>query len=346
VVVGAGQIGRRAARRLIEDPELGLRPVAFMDDEPLDGDPLTEGLPVFPLETDLADLMSSYRVSHVIIAFSRAGHDDLLRIGRRAWELGLTLSVVPRLFEIEGERSSTEHLGGLPLIQFRHSDPHGWQFRVKYATDRLVSGIALLFLSPILAAAALAVLVSLGRPILFRQPRVGLDGREFDMLKFRTLAGAAGEADAAWAASQVGAQAAAQLPAHVPMQGRITRAGAVLRRYCIDELPQLFNVLRGDMSLIGPRPERTTYVQQFGPQIYRYAERHRVKSGLTGWAQVHGLRGSTSLADRVEWDNHYIENWTLWMDVKIALRTVPAVFRGTWTAVDSTDPTECTAQSN
>jgi exopolysaccharide biosynthesis polyprenyl glycosylphosphotransferase len=334
VVVGAGQIGRRAAGRLIEDPELGLRPVAFMDDEPLDGDPLTEGLPVFPLETDLAKLMQSYGVSHVIIAFSRAGHDDLLRIGRRAWELGLTLSVVPRLFEIEGERSSTEHLGGLPLVQFRHSDPQGWQFRVKYAMDRLVAGVALLLLAPLLACAALAVLISLGRPLLFRQPRVGLDGREFDMLKFRTLRGAPGEADADWAASQLGARVAAEFPPHVPMTGRITRTSAFLRRYCIDELPQLFNVLRGDMSLIGPRPERTFYVRQFGGEIYRYAERHRVKSGLTGWAQIHGLRGATSLAERVEWDNHYIENWSLWMDVKIAMRTVPAVFRGTWTATE------------
>src|SRR5205823_673676 len=154
------------------------------------------------------------------------------RVSRRCWELGLSLSVVPRLFEIEGGRVSTEHLGGLPLIELQPSDPRGWQFRVKYAIDRVVSALALLVLAPLLAGGALAVLLSLGRPILFRQSRVGLDGREFDMLKFRTLdrTAEAGEADADWAANQLGGRA---IGGHLPMAGRITRTGRFLRRYSI-----------------------------------------------------------------------------------------------------------------
>jgi exopolysaccharide biosynthesis polyprenyl glycosylphosphotransferase len=326
LVVGAGKVGRLAAARLLAEPELGQRPVAFLDDDPLDGDDATANLPVLPLETDLETAVNEYGISHVIIAFSMTRHDTLLQLSRRAGELGLTVSMVPRLFELEGERVATHHLGGLPLIGIRRVNPRGWQIRAKYALDRVLSGIMILFLSPVLAMSALAVRLSLGRPVLFRQRRVGLDGTEFDMLKFRTLAEPpqGGEADAEWAAEQLGG---VSVTTEAPLAMRLTRVGWFLRRHCLDELPQLWNVMRGDMSLVGPRPERTAYVQHFSPEIYRYSDRHRVKSGLTGWAQINGLRGSTSLADRVEWDNHYIENWSLWMDFKIAMKTLPAVLR-------------------
>jgi exopolysaccharide biosynthesis polyprenyl glycosylphosphotransferase len=326
LVVGAGKVGRLAAARLLAEPELGLRPVVFLDDAPLDGDDATAALPVLPLETDLQTVVNEYGISHVIIAFSMTRHDTLLQLSRRAGELGLTVSMVPRLFELEGERVATTHLGGLPLIGIRRVNPRGWQIRAKYVLDRVLSGIMILFLSPVLAMSALAVRLSLGRPILFRQRRVGLDGTEFDMLKFRTLAEPpqGGEADARWAAEQLGG---VSVTSEAPLAVRLTPVGWFLRRHCLDELPQLWNVLRGDMSLVGPRPERVAYVQHFSPEIYRYSDRHRVKSGLTGWAQINGLRGSTSLADRVEWDNHYIENWSLWMDFKIAMKTLPAVLR-------------------
>ena len=163
--------------------------------------------------------------------------------------------------------------------------------------------------------------------MLYRQPRVGLDGREFGMLKLRTMDGTPqddGEADADWAAQQSGAQVLVHPSA---VKDRTTPVGRILRKLSLDELPQLWNVVRGDMSLVGPRPERTSYVRQFEYSVYRYGDRHRVKSGITGWAQVHGLRGKTSLADRVEWDNYYIENWSLWLDVKIVLMTFVAIFR-------------------
>jgi lipopolysaccharide/colanic/teichoic acid biosynthesis glycosyltransferase len=224
-------------------------------------------------------------------------------------------------------RVSVAHLGGLPLVSVHPADPRGFQFALKYALDRLTSAAMIVLVSPVLIAATIATYVSVGRPILFRQRRIGRDGVEFDMLKFRTMKGSPderGELDAGWADRQLGgSEAATGTPAEDPR----TRVGAILRRTSIDELPQLFNVLLGHMSLVGPRPERTHYVRRFEGNVYRYGERHRVKSGITGWAQVNGLRGQTSLEDRVEWDNHYIENFSLWLDLKILLLTVAAVFR-------------------
>jgi lipopolysaccharide/colanic/teichoic acid biosynthesis glycosyltransferase len=177
----------------------------------------------------------------------------------------------------------------------------------------------------------------MGGPVFFRQRRVGADGREFDMLKLRTMKGRPEEdeeADIGWALEQLVRNGGVEpdlgnLPAWPSIgNDRRTRLGRLLRRFSLDELPQLWHVVRGEMSLIGPRPERVSYVRYFEQSIYRYAERHRVKSGITGWAQVSGLRGKTSLRDRVEWDNYYIENWSPWLDVKILLMTFACVLSG------------------
>ena len=319
-------MGRLAAARLLAEPELGQRPVAFLDDDPLDGDDATADLPVLPLETDLETVVNEYGISHVIIAFSMTRHDTLLQLSRRAGELGLTISMVPRLFELEGERVATTHLGGLPLIGIRRVNPRGWQIRAKYVLDRVLSGIMLLFLSPVLAMSALAVTLSLGRPILFRQKRVGLDGTEFDMLKFRTLAEPppGGEGDAGWAAEQLGGMS---VTTEAPLAMRLTPSGGSCAATAWTSCRSCGTCCEATCRSSAPARSATAYVQHFSPEIYRYSDRHRVKSGLTGWAQINGLRGSTSLADRVEWDNHYIENWSLWMDFKIAMKTLPAVLR-------------------
>jgi exopolysaccharide biosynthesis polyprenyl glycosylphosphotransferase len=321
LIVGAGKVGYTAAKRLLDDPTLGLRPVAFLDGNPLEtNDPSLE-LPIYDWEA-FEQVVETERIEHAIIAFSTADHDTLLAITRRCWECGVAVSVVPRLFEIKGTRLSVDHLGGLPLFQLDPPDPKGWQFGVKYALDRVVAGSLLMLLAPVLLVAMLAVRLSLGSPIFYRQLRVGRDGRVFNMLKLRTLRefGTQGvESDADWAAAELGERIAR----HEPLEWRMTRVGSLLRRTAIDELPQLWNVLRGDMSLVGPRPERAHYAARFEEQLYRYADRHRVKSGLTGWAQINGLRGKTSLRDRVEWDNHYIENWSPWLDVKILMKTIP-----------------------
>jgi lipopolysaccharide/colanic/teichoic acid biosynthesis glycosyltransferase len=194
-------------------------------------------------------------------------------------------------------------------------------------------------LSPLLAVLALLVKLATGGPVLFRQPRIGLDGHEFDMLKFRTMRGSPaqhGEGDAEWAERVIGANGfdsdsesavATVTREAAPTEDRRTPVGRLLRRLSLDELPQFWNVFNGDMSLIGPRPERSSYVKRFEPVIYRYGDRHRVKSGITGWAQVHGLRGKTSLSERVEWDNYYIAHWSLSLDLKIVLLTFVALFR-------------------
>src|SRR6476646_293665 len=204
LVVGAGRIGALTARRLLELPELGLEPVGFLDKEPLDEASLP--LPVLGASWDLEHLIEQHGIQHVVITFSTAPSEVLLREVERCEELGVSVSLVPRLFERVTERLTVEHIGGLPLISSHRVDPQGLQFAFKYVVDRIVAAFILLLCLPVLAAAALAVRLSVGSPILFRQPRVGRDGREFDMLKLRTMRGSPeeGEADADWADEQLG----------------------------------------------------------------------------------------------------------------------------------------------
>jgi exopolysaccharide biosynthesis polyprenyl glycosylphosphotransferase len=327
LIVGAGRVGHLAAERLLSEPQFGLRPIGFLDKDPLETE---NGLPVLGASWDLEDVVERHDVQQVLIAFSTAPSHVVLDLVRRCWRIGVSVMVIPRLYEIEGRRTRTEHLGALPVVSLHPSDPRGWQFAIKYAVDRIVATAAMVALAPLLGLVALAVLVSSGRPVFFRQRRVGRDGQVFEMLKFRTMSGdpsSSGEQDASWAARVLGTAQAAGRPRLAPAD-RVTRIGALLRKFSIDELPQVWNVVRGEMSLIGPRPERDHYVQRFEDAIYRYPDRHRVKSGLTGWAQVNGLRGETSLADRIEWDNFYIENWSLWLDLKILVKTIPALWAG------------------
>ena len=326
LIVGAGHVGQTLAQRLIAEPQFGMQPIGFLDKEPLANEEAAQlDLPVLGASWHLEEVIAEHDVQHVIVAFSTAPPSVVLDIVRRCWRLGVGVMVVPRLFEVEGRRARVEHLGALPIVALNPSDPRSWQFTVKYAIDRIIASFVLLALSPVFAFLAAGVKLSSPGPIFFRQRRVGLDGHAFDMLKFRTMSGSPesrGENDAAWAMAALGLDEAS---AEVSAEDRRTRFGTFLRRCSLDELPQLWNVVRGDMSIIGPRPERSHYVEQFQDAIYRYPERHRVKSGLTGWAQVNGLRGETSLQDRIEWDNFYIENWSPLLDLKIVAKTIPAL---------------------
>ena len=320
LVVGAGHVGAHTARRLLDRPEFGLKPVGYLDKDPRKGEEL-EGLPVLGASWDLERVVTEYEIDHVIFAFSTAPHSVLLRLVQRCEELDLPVSLVPRLFEKVTGRISVEHLGGLPLLEVRRANPLGWQFAVKYALDRCAALIMIVLTAPILALAALAVLISLGRPVLYRQQRSGRDGRPFEIVKFRSMRPSSGGPSAGSLVAE------GRGPGGVEGEDRRSAVGMLLRKTSLDELPQLFNVLKGEMSLVGPRPERLEFVELFREEIHRYGERHRVKAGITGWAQVHGLRGKTSMSDRVEWDNYYIENWSLWLDFKILVRTVAAVVR-------------------
>jgi exopolysaccharide biosynthesis polyprenyl glycosylphosphotransferase len=320
LVVGAGHVGRLTARRLLDHPELGLRPVGFLDKEPR-AVAEDDGLPVLGASWDLDRVVQEHGVRHVVLSFSTAPRSVLLGVLKRCQELGVEVSMVPRFYEKVVGHIGIEYLGGIPLMTAQPTNPRSWQFAIKYAADRLVAAVLLLLVSPVFLAASIAVWASMGRPIFFRQARAGIDGRVFQILKFRSMRPPCGETDTA------GELPPGTAPGGVEGVDRRTRVGAFLRRTSIDELPQLWNVLRGEMSLVGPRPERPEYVALFSGQIDRYGERHRVKAGITGWAQVHGLRGQTSLSDRVEWDNYYIENWSLWLDVKILLLTIIAIVR-------------------
>jgi exopolysaccharide biosynthesis polyprenyl glycosylphosphotransferase len=326
LIVGAGVVGQLAARRLLEHHEFGLRPIGFLDKEPLEmhGRPLP--LPVLGGSWSLEEAVTTHGVTDIVIAFSNAPHDVLLGIVDECERLGVRPLIVPRLFERVPSRLRTTHVGGLPLLELLPTSPRSFQYAIKYVVDRVAALVLLVLLAPLLAAIALAVWLSLGRPILYGQRRVGIDGREFRMLKFRTMRPpAADEAEAGHIARLFEGETA---PGGVEGADRRTRLGSFLRRASLDELPQLFNVLKGEMSLVGPRPERPEFVEYFGGRVRRYDARHRVKSGITGWAQIHRLRGQTSITDRVEWDNYYIENFSLWLDLKILLRTVPEVLRG------------------
>lgn len=322
LIVGAGMVGDHLVRRLVTEPSYGLRPVGYLDADPMPSSAgsRSERLPVLGGLDDLAAAVQRTGARHVIIAFSSAPDHVLVDKVRECAQLGVRVSLVPRLFESINARASLDHVGGVPLLTLCPTDPRGWQFAVKHAFDRVVAALALFALSPVMAGVAIAVRISSPGPILFRQRRVGRDGHEFDVLKFRTMRETA-----------VGAQQfelpAGVAPGGVEGEDRRTRVGTVLRRMSLDELPQLINVLRGDMSLVGPRPERPEYVERFARDLIRYQDRHRVKSGITGWAQVNGLRGQTSIADRVEWDNYYIQNWSLRLDFRIIALTLAEVLR-------------------
>jgi exopolysaccharide biosynthesis polyprenyl glycosylphosphotransferase len=322
LIVGAGNVGRLVAERLLEQPEVGLTPVGFLDKEPLHGGEIT-GLPVLGASWDLDRIVRDKRIEHVIVTFSTAPEQVLLRLLKRCDQLGIATSLVPRLYEKSTEHVTVVPLGGVPLIARHSPNPKSWPFAAKHSLDRACAALALLFLAPVMGALALGVWASLGRPIFYRAERVGRDGSRFDMLKFRTMLPMTEEERTNLVIDPETGTGG------VSSKGidRRTRLGGFLRRTSLDELPQLFNVLKGEMSLVGPRPERTEYVEVYEKEVHRYEERHRVKSGITGWAQVSGLRGKTSLADRAEWDNYYIENWSLWLDFKIILLTLAAVVR-------------------
>lgn len=321
LIVGAGVIGNLLVRRLLNDPSYGLLPVGFLDADPLPSlGHLKMPVPVLGSPDDLAEAIHTTGARRVILAFSSERDHVLVTKVRKCEELGVDVSLIPRLYESFGDRTTLDHVGGLPLLTLRAVNPRGWQFALKHAVDRGFASLLLVVTSPLMLAIAVAVRLSSPGPILFRQLRVGRDGREFDVLKFRTMRTELGDADAFELPDGCA-------PGGVEGVDRRTRAGRWLRDLSLDELPQLINVLRGDMSFIGPRPERPEFVERFARDVLRYGDRHRVKSGITGWAQVHGLRGQTSIADRVEWDNYYIRNWSLRLDLRIAALTVAEILR-------------------
>lgn len=320
LIIGAGNIGTLISRRLLFNREHGLRPVGFVDKDPLTDAAERLGLPVLGNSRDLPRLIREFDVDMVVLAFSTAPHEVLLRIVTTCQERGIQLTVVPRLFETITHPGAFERMRGIPVIRVGHIRLSGGLWWTKRLIDLVGSAVLLLLAAPLLLVLSACVKLDTPGPVFYRQERVGRDGRPFMMIKFRTLAADAEkrQGEAMWSdAVEAGS-------------GRdfVTRVGRFLRRSSLDELPQLLNVFKGDMSLVGPRPERPVFVNRFVHDIYRYGDRQRVKVGMTGWAQVHGLKGNHgSLAERVEYDNHYIENWSPWLDVRIILLTLQQIYR-------------------
>jgi exopolysaccharide biosynthesis polyprenyl glycosylphosphotransferase len=330
LIMGAGLVGSQVARRLERHPEYGLMPVGFLDDDPRSiAEVGGRAMPVLGTIADLDEAVASTGVKHLIVAFSSVGDDGVSRLIQHCQEHGIAVSVVPRMFDTINNRVGYETVGGLPLMSFTAVNPKGFQFILKHAFDRVFALALLIVLSPLMLGVAIAVRLSSPGPALFHQRRVGHDGKPFYLYKFRSMRCEAppvnGRGDEANVLDFLLAGDIA--PGGVEGEDRRTTLGRVLRRWSIDELPQLFNVLRGEMSIIGPRPERPEFVELFSDDVTRYGDRHRVRAGITGWAQVHGLRGQTSLAERVEWDNYYIAHWSLGLDLKILALTVAALFQ-------------------
>ncbi len=242
--------------------------------------------------------------------------EELMNDVMRAAEgVAIELLYCPAAVEITKSRIKVTDVGGRPILRMKTIPMAGWRYAVKRSMDFAFSALFLLCFSWLYGLLALAVWLDSGKPIFYRQRRIGMDGREFDMIKFRTM-----RTDAETASGPVWAKRG---------DPRATRVGRFLRRWSLDELPQFWSIMRGDMSLVGPRPERPHFVEEFSKHIPQYLDRHRVKSGLTGWAQVCGLRGSDStIEERTEFDLFYIENWSLWFDLRILFKTVAEVIRG------------------
>jgi exopolysaccharide biosynthesis polyprenyl glycosylphosphotransferase len=321
LIIGAGDVGARLERHLLRLGGLGLVPVGFVDARHLSDEELARRTaPVLGSPGEFDAIVDETGAAHAIFAFQIEPDLILRRLVRRCQDRGLTMAIVPRLFDDATNRMTLEHVGGIPVFELRQVDPQGWQFAIKHGFDRSVALTMLILLSPVMAATALAVRLSSPGPVLFRQRRVGRDGRVFDVLKFRSMRVGGQRDDSPRLADD-------EAPGGIEGEDRRTGVGRFIRAWKLDELPQLVNVLRGEMSLVGPRPERPELVGRFAENVRRYDERHRVRSGITGWAQVNGLGPGTSLADRAEWDNWYIQNWSLWLDAKILLMTIPAVLR-------------------
>jgi len=305
VIIGGGTRAAEMATLLQRYPQYGLAPVGFVDDGTVCA--ATDVLPRLGRVDDLDLAVAASGADVVLMADGDISEADLLDVVRRPDCLDCDLLVIPRLPQFHTQAGMVDHIGSVPVMRIRTPKLEGPACAVKRAFDIVVSGLLLVLLAPVMAACAIAVRWEGGPGFLFRQDRVGRDGRLFSCLKFRSMKPAtSSESATQW---------------NIANDNRVGPVGKILRRSSLDELPQLWSILRGDMTLVGPRPERPHFVSKFSVEIDRYDHRHRVRAGLTGLAQVSGLRGDTPITDRARFDNYYIENWSLWLDAKVLLRT-------------------------
>ncbi|MHB1131307.1 MAG: undecaprenyl-phosphate glucose phosphotransferase [Chloroflexota bacterium] len=313
LIVGTNEIAQMISERIMQSPQLGYDPIGFLRCREGKGLERFEGLPIFGEIDDVDTVVREQDVDHVMVAVPGIGHTELVSLVGKCRSRDVNIRVFPDVFQLSAGQVNIDELNGLPLVTIKDIALKGHRLALKRLMDIAVCGLGLVVLSgPLLMLALLIKVLDPRAPVFYTQDRVGLDGKPFPMLKFRTMKpNAEVTTGPVWAKKD---------------DPRRTRLGSFLRRFSLDELPQLVNVLVGEMSLVGPRPERPFFVEKFSQVIPRYEERHREKAGLTGWAQVNGLRGDTSIEERTAYDLWYVENWTLWLDIKIILRSVFVVF--------------------
>ncbi len=308
LIAGAGDLGRQVADKILEHRELGYQIVGFVDDRAT-GDHLGHrGLPLLGTLDDAAEIAQREQVDHLYIALPLDEHVKMLNVVEAASREMVDIKVVPDLLQFIALRARLEELDGVPIINLNDVPLQGFNSALKRTLDLVLSAIAISILAlPAAIIAALIRATSRG-PVFYRQERMGLDGKAFTCYKFRSMSHEA-ERDTGpvWARDD---------------DPRCTPVGRFLRHFDLDELPQLWNVLKGEMSIVGPRPERPFFVEQFKHRVPQYMLRHKVKSGITGWAQVNGWRGNTSIEKRIEYDLYYIENWSVRLDLKIMWLTL------------------------
>lgn len=310
LIVGDGEAARYIVQKIQWSPQLGYDLAGLVTEN---GRGTVLGLPALGSYEDLPDLIDALEIDSIIIALPELDRRQLVYLVTLCQRGHVDIKVYPDVFAYMSAGLSVDDLGGLPLLNVRDVALRGWNLSLKRALDIVGAGLGLIFLSPILLLLALLVRRSSPGPVFFYQQRMGLDGKLFPVLKYRTMRQDAEQSGPGWT---------------VENDPRVTGIGYFLRKTNIDELPQFINVLLGQMSLVGPRPEQRAYVEQFREYIPRYMERHQMKAGLTGWAQVNGLRGDTSIEERTKYDLYYVENWSLWLDIKIILRTAYQTISG------------------
>ncbi len=313
LVIGAGSEGREVGGRLLGDPSRRYQLVGFVDDFESRVTLGERDLPVLGTPAVLADVIAEHEIDKVVVAIPSLSHDDLLSILAEVEASYADVWLLPDLFQLMVSPVTEGGVRGLPLIAVNEVRLRGLSRFSKRMLDLVVASIVLVVASVPLLLIALIVKLDSKGPAFYVQTRVGRDGRPFPIVKFRTMVSGADEYGQTWT---------------VANDPRRTRVGRWLRRYWIDELPQLLNVIRGDMSLVGPRPEQPDYVARFRGEFSRYMVRHRERAGVTGWAQVNGMRGDSSIADRTRYDLYYVENWSVLFDLRILLRTLLIVIRG------------------
>ena len=308
LIAGAGELGRLVADKIIDHRELGYQIVGFVDDR-AGGDHLGyRGLPLLGTIDEAAEITARESIDHLYVALPPEQHLRMLELLDSTTREMVDVKVVPDLLQVIALRARLEDLDGVPVININDVPLQGFNSAVKRSIDVAISSVALLCFALPFAIVALLVRMTSRGPVFYRQDRTGLDGKSFSIVKFRSMFDdAERDTGPVWT---------------VPGDPRVTPLGRFLRRSNLDELPQLWNVLRGDMSIVGPRPERPHFVEQFKHRIPQYMLRHKVKAGLTGWAQVNGWRGNTPLEKRIEYDLYYIENWSVRLDLKIMWLTL------------------------